>query len=179
MNLKPQDVFITLKLVALGKQPWTYAQLASELHMSASEINGGVKRAIRARLVAPAAGRGGNPRPIIMALEEFLIHGVKYAFPPNRGTMTLGVATSYAGPPMRDMVQPHEELPPIWPDPKGETKGIAFEPLYKSVSKAAMADPKLYELLSLVDTIRDERARERNLAARELSTRLKEWAGSL
>ena len=62
MNLKPQDVFIALKLVALGRQSWTYAQLASELFMSASEINGGVKRAIRARLIAPATEKGGNPR---------------------------------------------------------------------------------------------------------------------
>ena len=176
MNLKPQDVFIALKLVALGRQSWTYAQLASELFMSASEINGGVKRAIRARLIAPATEKGGNPRPVVMALEELLVHGVKYCFPPDRGTMTLGLPTSYAAPPMNGLVTPHEELPPIWPDPQGEVKGIAFEPLYRSVPQAAQADPKLYELLALVDTIRDERARERNLAARELSLRLKDWA---
>lgn len=176
MNLKPQDVFIALKLVAVGERSWTYAQLASELHMSASEINGGVKRGIRARLLAPAGEQGGNPRPVIMALEEFLIHGVKYAFPPDRGTMTLGLPTSYAAPPLSHQVKPHEDLPPVWPDPKGEVKGIAFEPFYKSVPKAVGEDNRLYELLALADAIRDPRARERNLAARELSARLKEWS---
>lgn len=175
MNLKPQDVFIALKLIAVGERPWTYAQLAAELFMSASEINGGVKRGIRARLLAPSTN-GGSPRPVIMALEEFLIHGVKYAFPPDRGTLTLGHPTSYAGPPLSTQVKLHEDLPPVWPDPKGEVKGIAFEPFYKSVPKAAQQDARLYELLALTDAIRDQRARERNLAARELSTRLKEWS---
>ena len=44
MVLKPQDIFIALKLVVLDGQHWTYARLADELFMSASEINQGVKR---------------------------------------------------------------------------------------------------------------------------------------
>jgi len=35
-----------------------------------------------------------------------------------------------------------------------------------------MKDPKLYELLALVDAIRAGRAREREIAARELSARI-------
>ncbi|NCB39610.1 MAG: hypothetical protein EOM80_12680 [Erysipelotrichia bacterium] len=49
----------------------------------------------------------------------------------------------------------------------------AFMPLYKSVPKAAMADPYLYELLALVDAIRGGRAREKNLAVKELQKRLR------
>ena len=48
----------------------------------------------------------------------------------------------------------------------------AFSPLHKNVPKAALADPRLYELLALVDALRDGKARERELAARELSKRL-------
>jgi hypothetical protein len=37
---------------------------------------------------------------------------------------------------------------------------------------AALEDRKLYELLALVDALRHGRARERNLAGRELARRL-------
>ena len=51
-------------------------------------------------------------------------------------------------------------------------RGYAFSPLYPSVPAAALQDSRLYELLALVDAIRDGRARERNLAAKELEARL-------
>jgi len=52
-------------------------------------------------------------------------------------------------------------------------RGVAFAPLYPSVPAAALEDARLYELLALVDAIRDGRARERNLAAKEIELRLK------
>ena len=65
------------------------------------------------------------------------------------------------------------DLPPVWPWPNGDTRGVGLEPLYKSVPRAALRDPALYQLLALVDAIRDGRARERNLAERDLVDRLK------
>jgi len=59
-----------------------------------------------------------------------------------------------------------------WPDPMGETRGSSFSPLYKSVPKAARNDKALYELLVLVDAIRGGRARERELAIKEIKRRL-------
>jgi hypothetical protein len=44
--------------------------------------------------------------------------------------------------------------------------------LYKTVPKAAVRDQKLYEMLVLVDAIRDGRARESELAIMELRKRL-------
>jgi hypothetical protein len=40
------------------------------------------------------------------------------------------------------------------------------------VAKAALADPRLHELLVLVDALRDGQARERKLAIKERSKRL-------
>ena len=54
---------------------------------------------------------------------------------------------------------------------------MGLEPLYKSVPHAALRDPALYELLALVDAIRDGRAREGNLAERDLVHRLKSIHG--
>jgi hypothetical protein len=45
--------------------------------------------------------------------------------------------------------------PPVWPDPEGEVRGVGFEPRYKVMSKAARKDPVLYELLALVDALRE------------------------
>ena len=48
MQLKPQDFLVALKLVAWGEQHWTYARLAQELGLSASDAHGAVKRGLLA-----------------------------------------------------------------------------------------------------------------------------------
>jgi hypothetical protein len=85
---------------------------------------------------------------------------------------TRGVPTSYAAKPLKKSIVPGDEPPPVWPFAEGPVRGYAFSPLHKNVPKAALADPQLYELLALVDALRDGKARERELAARELSKRL-------
>ena len=49
---------------------------------------------------------------------------------------------------------------------------ITLEPLYASVPGAARRNPALYDLLALVDALRIGRARERNLAEKEISALL-------
>jgi len=51
MQLKPQDFLVALKLVAWGDQRWTYARLAQQLGLSASEAHGAVKRGLQAGLL--------------------------------------------------------------------------------------------------------------------------------
>ena len=80
--------------------------------------------------------------------------------------------TSFAGPPLRDLIVSSDQLPPVWPDPQGEQQGYEFSPLYKSVPRAAARDYKLYEMLVLVDAIRDSSAREREIAVTEIRARL-------
>lgn len=167
--LKPQDVVVLLKLVVMGRTRPAYAQLASELFMSGSEIHASVQRAKAARLIQTLES---GDRPNRNGLEEFLIHGLKYAFPPEKGAMTRGVPTAGAAEPLRRELTPEDPIP-VWPFEEGPKRGYAYIPLHKSVPKAALRDPKLYELLALVDAIRDGRARERQLAQRELSSRLR------
>lgn len=170
MILKPQDVVVLLKLVSLGQETWNFQRLAMELSISQSEVHAGVRRAVAARLMSDASSTSG--RPVRAALLEFLIHGVKYAYPPERGEMTRGVATGYAAPPLNKVITGSSDPPPVWPYAEGTVRGYAFTPLYPSVPQAALKDSNLYELLSLVDAIRDGRARERDLAAKELELRL-------
>ena len=170
MILKPQDVVILLKLVAWGSQPWTYQRLSVELFISQSEAHAGVRRAVAARLMSEASTVDG--RPNLRSLEEFLVHGVRYAYPPERGELTRGMPTGYAAPPLNKVIVQPDESPPVWPYAEGTVRGYSFSPLFPSVPAAATRDPALYELLALVDAIRDGRARERNLAAKELALRL-------
>jgi hypothetical protein len=176
MILKPQDVVVLLKLVSLGQAPWNFQRLAVELSISQSEVHAGVRRAVAARLMTDARSTSG--RPLRAALLEFLIHGVKYAYPPERGELTRGIATGYAAPPLNKTIVGGSDPPPVWPYAEGTVRGYAFTPLYPSVPQAALRDPKLYELLALVDAIRDGRARERDLAAKELELRLETGSDS-
>jgi hypothetical protein len=170
VQLKPQDVVVLVKLLEYGDKRPPYAQIAQELFMSASEVHAAVQRAGRARLFG-RNGAGGAPNRL--ALEEFLIHGLKYAFPPERGELTRGVPTGYAAEPLKSQIHANSDPPPVWPCPEGKTRGYSFAPLYKSVPKAALRDAYLYEVLSLVDAVRDGRARERQLAEQELKIRLR------
>ncbi|MBE0511391.1 MAG: nucleotidyltransferase domain-containing protein [Gammaproteobacteria bacterium] len=169
MNLKPQDILVLLKLVALGRQDWAYNRLAVELGMSSSEVHSAVKRALSASL---ALQKEDRIVPNIRNLEEFLVHGLRYVFVPERGQMSRGMLTAHAGPPLDGSFVPDSEPPPVWPSAEGEDRGIAFSPLYKSAPEAARRDPLLYELLVLVDAIRGGRARERDIAKKELKKRL-------
>lgn len=51
MQIKSQDFLVALKLVSLGEQRWTYARLAQELGLSASEAHACVKRGLQAGLL--------------------------------------------------------------------------------------------------------------------------------
>ena len=184
MQLRPQDIVVILKLVAGGANPWSYAGLGEALGMSASNVFNSIARAQAARLVdtfqvsrSPGnKGPGFLPEPKGTNLKEFLIHGVKYAFPVERGGPTRGVLTAEAAAPLNRFFSDQFTLPPVWPHPMGLSRGIAFSPLYKSVPEVVLRDSnsnrKFYELLALVDAIREGRAREREIAIRELSARI-------
>lgn len=176
MILKPQDVVVLLKIIALGGKGWSYPTLAAELSVSASEVHSGLRRAIAARLaesdLAEKRRDGGMVAVRRGALEEFLVHGVKYAFPPDRGGATRGMPTAHASQFFDGVIEPDKEMVPVWPDPLGKTRGYAFSPLYRSVPKAARSDVRLYELLAHLDAIRDGRARERDIAIKAMKKRL-------
>jgi hypothetical protein len=163
--LKPQDVVVALKLLGYDSGRPPFAQIARELWLSSSEVHAAMKRAQAAHLLH---GPELSNRPIVSALEEFLIHGIKYAFPAEHGPLTRGVPTSYAAAPLNRLIDPGDEPIPVWPYGKGEKRGIAFVPLYTLLPIAALRDPLLYEQLALIDAIRDGRARERRLAEQEL-----------
>lgn len=164
--LKPQDVVVLLRLLDAPPEERAFPRLAQDLGISVSEVHAAVKRAAVSGLV-DLETRAVRKQ----ALGEFLVHGLRYAFPAKRSGVTRGIPTSYAAPPLNAQFA-EAELPPIWPDPEGTVRGEGLAPLYKSAPRAALRDRRLYEWLALVDAVRAGRARERKLATVEIERRL-------
>lgn len=136
---------VVLKLCTYEHKRPPMSMIAADLNMSPSEIHAAIKRLRQARLLH---GADLQEKPNLSALEEFLLHGVKYAFPAEHGQVTRGLPTSFAAPPLKDEIASGDELPPVWPWREGDTRGMALEPLYKTAPAAALRDPILYELLA-------------------------------
>jgi hypothetical protein len=163
--LKPQDLAIALKLVALKGQWLPYAALGDAMRMSRFEAHAAVQRLTAARLVALV---DGQPRPIMAALRGFVISGAPYAYPAVRGEMTIGFPTGYAVAPLKGLIVASNEAPLVWPHPEGIARGPGLLPLYENLPLAAREDASLYELLALFDALRAGQARERELARKLL-----------
>ena len=112
------------------------------------------------------------PRVNVRALDEFIAYGLKYVFPAKPVALTRGIATAFAAPVLNEKLMSAGELPFVWSDARGNTKGLAIEPLFKSVTFAIRRDPKMYALLALIDAIRIGQPREANLAKQLLKEQL-------
>lgn len=168
--LKPQDLVVLLRLSLTPDDTPTYAALAAELALTASEIHAGLERATLARLVHKDSA--GKPSVVREAVKLFVMHGACYAFPAMRGEATRGVPTSHAAPPLKNKIVQSNELPPVWPYKDGTVRGMTFYPLYPTVPLAASRNAALYELLVLFDAVRGGSPRERALALDMLAARL-------
>ena len=161
--MKPQDIIVLLKVLLLN-QDWTYQKLAKELKMSSSEVHAALKRCEESRLYRR------EPKRILRgALAEFLIHGIKYAFPAKPGAKVIGIPTAHSAEPLKSSLIFREDDIYVWKSDLGKIKGQEIKPLYRCVPEAVKEDAKFYELLTIVDGLRVGRARERELAAVELN----------
>lgn len=159
MSLKPQDVLIVLKLCVIRNLKWSYSFLSGQLLISLSETHAAVRRAVVSHLLDPV-----DKVPIIQSIEEFLIFGLRYAFPVQIGGLVNGMPTGYGAPPLTEQERNADEPPPVWADGEGQVLGYDLSPIYCTVPDAARIDIKLYELLALVDALRIGEPRERGLA---------------
>lgn len=171
MELKPQDLAVLYKQAVNPRQPWTYATLGTALSMSPSQVHRSVQRAIAAGL---ATSKGRSEWHVLAEnLIEFSIHGVRYAFPAELGAIKRGVPTSFGALPLSAEISSAPGEAPVWPHPDGQVRGPSLSPLYRHAADAARSDSRLYELLALLDALRVGRGRERTLAQRMLSERLR------
>lgn len=164
-TLKPQDILILLKIIALGDIPWYHHTLAEDLGISQSEVSLSLTRSCYAGLIDHTRKNVNK-----LALMEFLSGGISYVFPQQPGTIVRGVPTGHSARPLSNFIT--SNIPFVWPYAKGAVQGMAIEPLYPAAVKASLQDEKLYELLALVDGIRVGKAREKEIAKKELEQRI-------
>lgn len=160
--LKPRDIVVLLK-VKISHGGWTYQKLAKSLGISSSEVHVSLKNCDQSGLYVDRSRRVLNS-----ALLEFLIHGIRYSFPAKPGALVRGIPTAHSAEPLKGFFMANEDNAYVWSSRNGQIRGQAIEPLHKCVPSAVQKDPKLYQLLSLVDGLRVGRAREQDLAAQEL-----------
>lgn len=165
--LKPFDVAVALLLALGGREqsPSAYSVLGDALGLSASTAHQSVARLQAAGLLL-ADSRQAN----VEALRNFLVHGVRYAFPPSVGSEVKGVPTAHAGPVLRMMFD--ADKPFVWPDIHGTARGTSLAPLYPKAIELPKRAPQVYAALTLVDAIRAGQARERNAAVAALDDML-------
>lgn len=161
-----QDIALLLKLAIQSEPLVPSKDLAENLFVSPSEVSKALKRCVGSDLLYIS---GNEKRVNRSALMEFLAHGLKYAFPPLRGSMVRGLPTATAAEPLKSRFLENNEPPTVWPYAEGKIRGISLAPLYTGAPKAALRDPKFYAVLALSDAIRSGRTRERNLAVELLA----------
>ena len=164
-RVKPQDILVMMKLIVNARL--NQKELAESLDISSAEISHGFQRLKNSKLLTT------DNKVNKEASSEFLIHVLKYIYPPQFGTISVGVPTGYAKP-GSDYVRYNKDDIYVWPYPEGKVKGIALKPFYPSLPKACLQDEKLYTLASLIEMIRMGRVREKKVASEELSQFIRE-----
>jgi hypothetical protein len=159
--MRGQDLAVLLKICLLEGPSVLSKKLADDLFLSSGEISKSLNRCKDSGLLYWS---DMEKRVNRSALLDFLAYGMRHVFPAKRGALVRGVPTATSAEPLKSHFIDNGEPPTVWPYPKGDTRGLSFLPLYDSAPKAALLDPKLYELLALCDAIRGGRTRERVLA---------------
>ena len=160
-GMRPQDIVVLLKLVAMGDAKLALKDIAQQLCISASEVSQSLKRSQIAGLVDATKTKLRR-----QSLVEFLQYGLQYVFPVQLGTMVNGIATAHAHPFMQKTFK--TEIPFVWADVQGKERGLNIEPFYPKQIQAIKNDEILYKLLALVDVIRIGKTREIEVAIAEL-----------
>jgi hypothetical protein len=163
--MKPQDVVVLLKIVALKNDNWQQIPFANSLKMSQSEVSQSVARSRYAGLLDDSG-------KIVMrqALYDFLRYGLAVVFPARPGAVVRGIPTAHSASPLNREINSNEDY--VWPYAKGNVRGHGIPPLYATVPQAALDDEELYALLALADALRVGKAREKSIAVQELKDRI-------
>ncbi len=165
MQLKPQEIYI-LFAIANSHEEWTFESLGAELTLAPSQVFKSLERAEQAQLYVKA-----RRRVIRRNLLEFVVHGLRYAFPATVGPIQRGFAADWRAPGLGEFMVSDSEDSFVWPHPQGTHRGQAIAPLHESLPAFAVQDPRLHAQYALVELLRVGGARERQVAAELLENR--------
>lgn len=171
--MKSSDLLTLLGLLRRSAHPqWTVRSLAGELHLPQAAVQRSLVRLGHTPAYDPT-----NRRINLSATETLLRDALPFVAPGKVGGPTRGVPTAWAAPVLSRYFGPVDELPPVWPAPEGEARGLTVEPLHPAAVELARADAWMYEMLALLDGVRLGDARVRGIAQELLHERLVTAAG--
>ncbi len=166
-TLSPQDVIVLLRVRQCSYSRWTYSEIARDVGLSSSQVHAAVRRSAAAGLFSKSRM---EVRP--KAMVEFLLHGVRYAFPAQLLPAAVGHATASSHPALLARLRRASEDSAgrwVWPDATGATFGTGLLPLHPCAARiAASSEPAIEELylqLALLDEIRVGTGRGRKIAS--------------
>ncbi len=194
--LKPLDIVVGLKIGLNEKssreikeegssfRPNTtnsVADLAAGLHKAKGDISRSINRLVALGLVGERKPKEGdaiasNRKYYSLqreAMSDFLCHGVRHVFGPDKSGLGRGVPTGWSCPLLKSPMNP-PEIPLVWSMPGGKVHGEIIEPLYSKCPEAVLEDQGLYTLLSLVDIMRTGKPRELRYAKEMLAEKVME-----
>ena len=167
MGIKPQDLLILLKIIAMQAKPWRQIELADDLAISRAEVSNALERCFQVGLIDE-----DKRTPHKAALLDFIQYGLRYVFAAKPGPTVRGIVTAHSAPPLAGRIVSDQTDVYVWSSPDGDARGQEIEPLYPTVPKAVKNEPMLYEMLALVDALRLGRVREQKIALEELKMRM-------
>ncbi|HEY0928532.1 MAG TPA: hypothetical protein VGE27_01330 [Gemmatimonas sp.] len=146
-SLRPFDIAVALRLVLVPED--RYEPLANALATSTSAVHRAVARLQQAGLCGMGT-RTVNKE----ALREFLVHGVRYTFPPVHGPERTGLPTAGAHPALAESLGEQAGPRLVWPSEGGTARGESLTPLFTGMTRVAQRDSRMHELLATVDLLR-------------------------
>ncbi|MGB5819567.1 MAG: hypothetical protein WBG90_08785 [Saonia sp.] len=164
-QMKPQDIVVLAKLIAIDDPNYIQIALAETLYISQSEISSSLSRSSYAGLLINK-GKEVNRKLFF----DFIKYGLAVVFPQHPGAIVRGTLTAHSAPPLAIEIVSEDKY--VWSYAKGRARGQSIAPLYPTVPKAVVLDANLYELLALMDALRVGRAREKNMALELLEQRI-------
>lgn len=161
--LKNQDMVVLCKLAG-REEPWTIAAVGAELGLAPSAVHRSLQRCGESGLW-DSQGRRVNAG----ALQELLVHGIRYLVPPRMLGPARGVPTAWSAEPLSRALSSEAGEPVVWAHADGTLRGTAIEPIHPCVPDAALRDDVLHVRLALIDALRAGGPRVRREAAEALA----------
>ena len=117
-SMKPQDVVVLLKIIALNNDNWQQIPLAYSLKMSQSEVSQSVARSKFAGLLDDS-----GKRVMRQAFNDFLQYGLAVVFPVKPGAVTRGIPTAHSAAPLNLEISSGENY--VWPFAMGSARATS------------------------------------------------------
>ncbi len=164
-SLRPFDIAVALRLLLVPED--RYEPLAAALATSTSAVHRSVARLQQSGLCAR-----GRRTIVKSAFREFLMHGMRYAFPAVIGVEREGVATGTGHPEVARVVNGEDRASPfVWAREGGSARGVSLVPLFPGVLEVVARDPRMHEMLATVDVLRSGSDGARRAAGESLASR--------